>query len=71
MDVSELRGALAIVGIKLPQWQVRKILEDWDTDTSGPDKGTLSFKEFKNVSNEKGRLLLPRRHNVTNEFWCQ
>ena len=49
LDVSELRDALHIVGIKLPQWEVRKILADWDTDTSGPDKGTLSFSEFKKV----------------------
>jgi len=49
LDVSELKDALAIVGIRLPQWQVRKILEEWDTDTSGPEKGTLSFAEFRRM----------------------
>lgn len=39
-----------MVGFKLPQWEVRKMIEDWDRDTKGPGKGKLSFEEFQNVS---------------------
>lgn len=49
IDLSELKTALEIVGFKLPQWQVRKMVEDWDKDTNGPGKGTLSFVEFQNM----------------------
>ncbi|CAL4125527.1 unnamed protein product [Meganyctiphanes norvegica] len=49
IDLSELKTALEIVGFKLPQWQVRKMVEDWDKDTNGPGKGTLSFDEFQNM----------------------
>ena len=38
------------MGFKLPQWEVRKMVEDWDRDTKGPGKGKLSFEEFQNVS---------------------
>ena len=48
--MSELKKALDVVGFKLPQWEVRKMVEDWDRDTKGPGKGKLSFEEFQNVS---------------------
>ncbi|KAK8727308.1 hypothetical protein OTU49_009806 [Cherax quadricarinatus] len=49
IDLSELKAALDIVGFKLPQWQVRKMIEDWDKSTNGPGKGKLSFDEFQNM----------------------
>ncbi|XP_064086378.1 plastin-2-like isoform X1 [Macrobrachium nipponense] len=49
IDLSELKAALDIVGFKLPQWQVRKMIEDWDKSTDGPGKGKLSFDEFQNM----------------------
>jgi len=49
IDLSELKTALDIVGFKLPQWQVRKMVEDWDKDANGPGKGQLSFDEFQNM----------------------
>ncbi|KAK7021353.1 Plastin-3 [Halocaridina rubra] len=51
IDLSELKAALDIVGFKLPQWQVRQMIEDWDKSTDGPGKGKLSFSEFQNVRN--------------------
>ncbi|KAK8394116.1 hypothetical protein O3P69_006362 [Scylla paramamosain] len=49
IDLSELKKALDVVGFKLPQWEVRKMIEDWDRDTKGPGKGKLSFQEFQNM----------------------
>ncbi|XP_076044276.1 plastin-2 fimbrin isoform X2 [Oratosquilla oratoria] len=45
IDMSELKSALEIVGFKLPQWQVRKMVEDWDKSADG----RLSFDEFQNM----------------------
>ncbi|KAG0725332.1 Plastin-2 [Chionoecetes opilio] len=49
IDLSELKKALDVVGFKLPQWEVRKMISDWDRDTKGPGKGQLSFEEFQNM----------------------
>ncbi|XP_042855233.1 plastin-2-like [Penaeus japonicus] len=50
IDLSELKSALDIVGFRLPQWQVRKMVEDFDRSAEGTEgRGKLSFGEFQDM----------------------
>ena len=46
ISFSELGDALAMCGIKIPNWEVRKIIESIDANKDGK----VSLDEFKNVS---------------------
>jgi len=48
IDLSELKTALDLCGFKLPGWQVRKMIEDFD-DRRTDNKGRLSFQEFEKL----------------------
>uniref|UniRef100_A0A1W7R9Y3 Plastin-2 n=1 Tax=Hadrurus spadix TaxID=141984 RepID=A0A1W7R9Y3_9SCOR len=48
LDMAELKQALEIVGFKIPQWQVRQMIDDLERGRVG-NKGRLSFEEFQKV----------------------
>lgn len=54
LDLSELKSALDLIGIKLPQWQVRQMIDDMEKG-KGPvpvtarKQGGLSLKEFEQL----------------------
>ena len=50
LDVSSLKDALEVVGFKLPQWQVRRMLEEYDGYNSTNSRSKLTFEEFQTVS---------------------
>ncbi|XP_054708354.1 plastin-1-like [Uloborus diversus] len=62
LDVSELKQALEIVGFKIPQWQVRQMLDDMERGRVGDKKGQLSFDEFQKIYGEL------KSKEVTNMF---
>lgn len=57
LDLSELKSALDLIGIKLPQWQVRQMIDDMEKG-KGPvpvtarKQGGLSFKEFEQLCSD-------------------
>lgn len=50
LDVGELKQALEIVGFKIPQWQVRQMIDDMESERGGNRKEKLSFDEFQKVN---------------------
>ncbi|GFS82591.1 plastin-1 [Nephila pilipes] len=59
LDVSKLKEALDIVGFKLPQWQVRQMIDDMER---GNKKNQLSFDEFQKIYSDL------KSREVTNVF---
>jgi len=57
LDLSELKAALDVVGIKLPQWQVRQMIDDMEKG-KGPvpptarKTGGLSLREFEQLCSD-------------------
>ncbi|XP_076318829.1 plastin-2 fimbrin isoform X1 [Tachypleus tridentatus] len=49
LDMSELKRALDIVGFKIPQWQVRQMIDELDRRNFNKEKGQLSFEEFQKL----------------------
>ncbi|GAV05161.1 hypothetical protein RvY_15333 [Ramazzottius varieornatus] len=50
IEVAELKNALDAVGFKIPQWEVRKMIDDFDRNSKQPvGKGKLSFPEFQEL----------------------
>ncbi|XP_055333675.1 plastin-1-like [Paramacrobiotus metropolitanus] len=50
IEAAELKNALDAVGFKIPQWEVRKMIEDFDKNSKQPvGKGKLSFQEFQDL----------------------
>ncbi|XP_042894808.1 plastin-2 isoform X1 [Parasteatoda tepidariorum] len=62
LDVSELKQALEIVGFKIPQWQVRQMIDDMERGHTGIRKGELSFDDFQMIYSEL------KSKEVTNVF---
>ncbi|KFM74902.1 Plastin-2, partial [Stegodyphus mimosarum] len=62
LDVSELKQALEIVGFKIPQWQVRQMIDDMERGRPSNKKGQLSFDEFQKIYSEL------KSKEVTNVF---
>ncbi|XP_074595251.1 plastin-2 fimbrin [Brevipalpus obovatus] len=50
-DMTELKDALDVVGLKIPQWQVRTIIEDLEKSGKCSEK-RLSFVQFQNLCSE-------------------
>jgi len=46
IDLSELKSALDLVGFKIPQWQVRQMIDQYDRSHKD---GKLSFTEFQGL----------------------
>ncbi|GFY61016.1 plastin-1 [Trichonephila inaurata madagascariensis] len=59
LDASKLKEALDIVGFKLPQWQVRQMIDDMER---GNKKTQLSFDEFQKIYSDL------KSREVTNVF---
>ncbi|GIY35182.1 plastin-2 [Caerostris darwini] len=59
LDVNKLKEALDVVGFKLPQWQVRQIIDDLER---GNKKIQLSFDEFQKIYSDL------KSREVTNVF---
>ena len=57
LDLSELKSALDVVGIKIPQWQVRQMIDDMEKG-KGPvpatsrKTGVLNINEFEKLCSE-------------------
>ncbi|OQV23557.1 Plastin-1 [Hypsibius exemplaris] len=50
IEVAELKTALDAVGFKIPQWEVRKMIDDIERTSKEPvGKGKLSFAEFQDL----------------------
>jgi plastin-3 len=50
IEVAELKNALDAVGFKIPQWEVRKMIDEIDRNSKLPvGKGRLSFTEFQDL----------------------
>jgi len=49
LDLSELKTALDLVGLKIPQWQVRQIIDDMNKNKQIKNNGRLSFNEFQQL----------------------
>lgn len=49
MDLSELKNALELVGFKIPQWQVRQMIEEMDQKKQLSTKGQISINEFQTL----------------------
>lgn len=52
VELSALRDALATVGFKLPQWQVRQLIEDLERRKALAEPGRLSLSEFEQLYTE-------------------
>jgi plastin-3 len=48
IDSSELKEALDAVGLKLPGWQIRQMIQEYDSP-SASHRGKLSVDEFENL----------------------
>ena len=49
IELAELKQALDLCGFKIPQYQVRQMIDEYDRDQSASSKGRLSFDEFESV----------------------
>ncbi|XP_064476848.1 plastin-2-like [Ornithodoros turicata] len=49
IQLSELKDALEIVGCKVPQWQVRKMVEDMEQRKSLREPGRIAVDEFQKL----------------------
>ena len=47
--MSELKAALDIVGLKLPQWKVRQMIEEVERKRPMDKRGRLDFPEFERL----------------------
>lgn len=57
LDLSELKSALDVVGIKIPQWQVRQMIDDMEkgkgpVPSSARKTRELTFKEFEQLCSD-------------------
>lgn len=48
IDLSELKEALDVCGFKIPGWEVRKLISEFDSRNTN-HAGRLSFDEFEKV----------------------
>ena len=72
LDLSELKSALDLIGIKLPQWQVRQMIDDMEKG-KGPvpvtarKQGCLSFNEFEQLCSDlrSQDVALTFKKNIT------
>jgi len=49
IELAELKQALDLCGFKIPQYQVRQMIDEYDRDQSASSKGRLSFDEFESL----------------------
>ncbi|RWS31284.1 Plastin-2-like protein [Leptotrombidium deliense] len=47
--MSELKTALDLVGFKLPQWQVRQMIDDFEKKRKTEEKGRMNYLEFQQL----------------------
>ncbi|KAG8235144.1 hypothetical protein J437_LFUL012341 [Ladona fulva] len=52
IDMSELKTALDVCGFKLPGWQVRQMIEEYDDKRKTQHQGRLSFEEFEKLCSD-------------------
>ncbi|XP_071440139.1 plastin-2 isoform X1 [Hetaerina americana] len=52
IDLSELKTALDVCGFKLPGWQVRQMIEEYDDKRKTQHQGRLSFEEFEKLCSD-------------------
>ena len=52
MDLSELKSALDVVGLKLPQWKVRQMIEEMERKRSMDKRGRLDYNEFEQLCSD-------------------
>lgn len=54
LDLSELKGALDIVGFKIPQWQVRQMIDEMEKGKASLARktGRLAFTEFQQLCSD-------------------
>jgi len=49
LEISELKTALDLVGLKIPQWQVRQLIDEMNKNKQLKTSGRLSFNEFQQL----------------------
>ncbi|XP_022661435.1 plastin-1-like [Varroa jacobsoni] len=49
VNLSDLKEALDLVGVKMPQWQIRNLTEDMSKEGKLKDPSKLSFEEFQKL----------------------
>lgn len=51
MDLSELKSALDVVGFKIPQWEVRQMIDNMEKGKTAlaRKEGRLSFEDFQQL----------------------
>lgn len=52
LDLSELKAALDVVGLKLPQWKVRQMIEEMEKKRSIDKRGRLDYHEFERLCSD-------------------
>lgn len=66
LEVSNLKEALDIVGFKVPQWQVRQLIDDMERVSSGTKKTQVTFDELQKVK----FILIPNLFYVIKSVLC-
>lgn len=49
LDMSELKSALDVIGFKIPQWQVRQMIDEMERKRPMDKRGRLDYNEFQQL----------------------